>query len=98
MDDSESYIKTDNVSIVRPDDEDAELNDNLLTFMYISYSYLRLFEDNVVVTDDSESYIKTDNDSIVRTDDEDAELYDNHPKVTEASNQDFGTSLFSLCM
>ena len=35
--------------------------------MYISYSYLRLFEDNVVVTDDSESYIKTDNDSIVRT-------------------------------
>ena len=97
-DDSGSYIKTDNDSIVRPDDEDAELYDNLLAYMYISCSYLRLFEDNVVVTDDSESYIKTDNDSIVRTDDEDAELYDNHPKVIVTSNQDFGTSLFSLCM
>ena len=76
-DDTESYIKTDNDSIVRPDDGDTELYDNLLTFMYISYSYLRLFEDNVVVTDDSESYIKTDNDSIVRPDDEDAILNDN---------------------
>ena len=73
-DDSESYIKTDKDSIVRPDDEDAKLYDNLLTFMYISYSYLRLFGDNVVVTDDSESFIKTDNDSIVRPDAEDTEL------------------------
>ena len=68
-DDSESYIKTDNSSVVRPD----ELYDNLLTYMYISYRSLRLFEDNVVVTDDSESYIKTGNDSIVRPDDENAE-------------------------